>query len=94
MKVTVLGPNGINDASFHVHKAGCADIKKPKYRWALSDGTWGFDASSKQEIVEVLWSDFIGTGETLHDDGTPTSWLDYQHDTRIFPCVGLKEEAA
>jgi hypothetical protein len=84
--VTVIGPNGINDATFHVHATGCADIGKAKYRFC-DDRDWTIDVSSVQELIEDLFSDFIGTGETQHDDGTLTTWEDYANEARIFPCV-------
>ncbi len=94
MKVTVIGPNGINDATFHVHATGCRDINGPKYRW-VDDRDWSIDVQSKQELTEILFSDFIGTDETCHEDGEGntiyTTWEDYLSETRIFPCVkGLK----
>lgn len=87
MKVTVLGPNGINDATFHVHRARCQDIKKPKYQWARADGVWHVDVESKQELMETLFGDFIGTGETQRADGSLTTWEDYLGESKIYPCV-------
>lgn len=84
MRVIVLGPNGINDVTFHVHRKGCRDVYAPRNREALLDrSNWDFDASSEQQVIEELFSDFIPT----NDDGEPTSWLDYRNDARIFPCV-------
>lgn len=91
MRVTVLGPNGINDATFHVHAAGCRDIGHRKYLHALSERPWSVDVDTERELIETLFGDFIGTGETSYTnaDGVEvfTTWEDYRGETRIFPCV-------
>ena len=81
MIVTVLGPNGINDATFHVHSKGCRDIA----RYGRMDA-WDVDVSTEQELVECAFDDFIGTDETCYD-GVYTTWEDYVHELRFFPCV-------
>lgn len=85
MKVSVLGPNGINDATFHVHAEGCRDIT----RYGRLEREWSFDADSVQHTTEVLFSDFIGTEETF-TAGRYTTWEDYVHEIRFFPCVALR----
>ena len=87
MKLAVLGPNGINDATFHVHRAGCRDVVRQERKF-LVDKHWVMDVSSEREGIEVLFDDFIGTEETVHDDGTESTWHDFQFDVRFFPCVG------
>ena len=92
--MTVLGPNGIDDATFHVHHAGCKDLNAAKYRRARADGTWDVTVSTEQELIETLHGDFIGTDETRED--TPngwkyTTWESYRNETRIFPCVKLSQ---
>ena len=84
MKVSVLGPNGINDATFHIHAEGCRDIT----RYGRIERPWVFDAHNVQHAVEVLYSDFIGTEETCYD-GRYTTWEDYVSEIRFFPCVTL-----
>jgi hypothetical protein len=89
MKVAVLGPNGINDATFHVHKAGCRDIAR-MVRQHFVDKPWHMDVQSEREAIEVLFGDFIGTEETWTEDGGYTTWQDYQFEVRFLPCVGRK----
>ena len=84
MKVSVLGPNGINDATFHVH----ADARRDISRYGRIERPWSFDADSVQHATEVLYSDFIGTEETAHD-GEYTTWEDHVNEVRSFPCVDL-----
>lgn len=90
MKVVVIGPNGIDDATFHVHKAGCRDINSPKYRWA-DDRDWVIDVQTRKELIENLFSDFIGTEETWTEADGYTTWEDYDNEARVFPCANLKE---
>jgi hypothetical protein len=85
VKVSVIGPNGVNDATFHVHADGCRDIS----RYGRIERPWSFDADSIQYATEVMFSDFIGTEETFHDNRY-TTWEDYVHEIRFFPCVTLK----
>lgn len=85
MRVSILGPNGINDATFHVHAEGCRDIA----RYGRIERPWSCDTESVQHATEVMFSDFIGTEETF-TDGRHTTWEDYVHEIRFFPCVGLK----
>lgn len=84
MKVSVLGPNGIDDATFHVHADGCRDIS----RYGRVERPWVFDAKSVQHAAEVIFSDFIGTEETFTGE-RHTTWEDYVSEIRFFPCVGL-----
>lgn len=43
-----------------------------------------------RHIVEVCFSDFIGSGETYGNYGDRHSvWTDYSNEVRVFPCVGL-----
>ena len=83
MRVSVIGPNGINDATFHIHAEGCRDIS----RYGRIERPWSFDTQSVQHATEVLYSDFIGTEETF-TAGRYTTWEDYAHDVRFFPCCG------
>lgn len=87
MKVTAIGPNGINDATFHIHAADCADLHKARYRAPYVDNPWTVEVSSLQELVETTHDDFIGTDETYTDTHGFTTWEDYVNDLRIFPCV-------
>lgn len=86
MKVAVLGPNGINDATFHIHAAGCRDVARME-RQFLVDKHWTMDVSTAQEAIEVCFDDFIGTAETQNEDGTLTTWQDYAGEVRFLPCV-------
>ena len=84
MKLAVIGPNGVSDATFHVHADGCRDIS----RYGRLEREWTFRASSVREAVEEMFSDFIGTEETF-TNGRETTWEDYVGEVRFFPCVDL-----
>ena len=78
MKLTALGPNGISDATFHVHAAGCRDIART-VRANFCDEPWHFDADTVQAVAETCFGDFIG------EDGQ--TWELLANDLRFFPCV-------
>jgi hypothetical protein len=85
MKVSVIGPNGINDATFHVHRAGCLDIR----RYKRIERPWDMDADREQDVVECCFADFIDSDETWTEENGYTSWEDYRHEVRFFPCVSF-----
>jgi hypothetical protein len=86
MKVVVMGPNLRADEDFHVHVAGCADLKKALYRGIGRDtNDWVYDAVSQQEVIEDIFSE-----TDLADGG---DWRDMTTSIRFFPCTnGLPEE--
>lgn len=96
MKVAVLGPNGLNDATFHVHRAGCKDVKRME-RMLFMEPAWHMEANSVREVVECCYEDFIGTEETFGRYGHQeryTTWEDYVGEIRFLPCCidGLDKE--
>jgi len=78
LKVTTIGPNGLDDASFHVHLQGCQDTKGRKYRRSEK---YNEEITSKKNMVEGTYSDQIAENE----NGT---WEDYLDEFRFFPCLG------
>lgn len=86
MKLAILGPNGIEDATFHVHRAGCKDVARQE-RQFLVDPHWILDECSHKSVIEALFDDFIGSGETWTEEGGYTTWQDYQPEVRFFPCT-------
>jgi hypothetical protein len=80
--VVVIGPNLLKqDHSFHVHAAGCADIKRsPVYRSREFDGDKNspMDFNSETEVIEFVYSDFI-------DNDNPAD--NFSGDFNFFPCV-------
>lgn len=82
-ELTIAGPNLTSGNDFHVHKAGCSDLKRRVvYRGAPLD-TGEF--VSVQDVVESIYSDMIDQG----DEGT--TWRDYQGSIDFFPCCGKLE---
>jgi len=72
MKFTVIGPNGIDDAAFHLHAAGCADVSKRKYGRSEK---YDIDATDVDAALKY-WIDpeLIEMGYT-------------NDDVRVFACV-------
>jgi hypothetical protein len=86
MKLAVLGPNGIEDATFHVHRAGCRDVARQERKFLVEKHNI-FDVVSERELIEDLYMDFIGQETYWGDGGELTTWQDYQYEVRFFPCT-------
>jgi hypothetical protein len=93
MNVCIIGPNLIDQSkgSFHVHRDGCADIRRnPIYRGEDTD--WIVDVDSVQEAVEAVYMDIIEEHE--EGDGWDT-WEAYESDLHFCPCCkGLKRTSS
>lgn len=83
MKVAILGPNMPAEAgeTFHVHAAGCADVKRNW--WYRGQDPWTIEVSSVIRTVGAIY-DPSNFDYDLHDqdDRSP-----YEGDIRFFPCV-------
>jgi hypothetical protein len=87
MKVTICGPLGhTNDAEFHVHGAECRDLNKAKYRGIRADD-WTINAITRREVVEEIFSDFIG-------EPPDRTWDTFEHEVRFFACTDLVRDVA
>ena len=87
MELTVIGPNLSSGSTFHVHKAGCGDIKrKATYRKA---DKWTADFASLQEICEDVYTDIMNENE-----GSLAEWTAYTGEFDIFPCCGEVPDVA
>lgn len=89
MRVRILGPNlpAAAGETFHVHAAGCADIKRsPLYREATG---WDTEADSKVDVVWDIYCDVFGDNHTAGQWDDPAERAPYEQDVRFFPCVVL-----
>lgn len=83
MRVTICGPN-LRDQSkgdFHVHAAGCADLRRgaarePEYRHG-----WTIDASSRESVAGEVYADIIA-------ENPGSTAADYVETMHFFPCCG------
>lgn len=81
--ITICGPN-LRDQSkgtFHVHAAGCADLKRhasrePEYRHG-----WTIDAESQAEVGDAIYEDMIDEGSMEPGEG--------MSDCHFFPCITI-----
>ncbi len=85
MRVDVRGPNLPNSlanrGTMHVHKEGCADLRK--YPTGADQGGWVITAHTVEGLVQDIYSDFLAES----DDWT---WQDYlSADLYVAPCVAL-----
>lgn len=78
-QLTTVGPN-TPDSMIHVHRAGCADLKRGIYpRLAVYTDTGEFES-----LQEIVW-DFYPPDNFCYD--AEGEWEDYAQEFRIFPCV-------
>jgi hypothetical protein len=83
-KLTIAGPNLTSGSTFHVHKAGCRDLKsRAKGYVGVEMDTEDF--SSVQEICENVYSDHMAENE---EGSIYATWEGYVSEFDIFPCVG------
>jgi hypothetical protein len=79
--VTVIGPNlrDQSKGSFHVHAAGCADIKRSARRDPEFENGWDIDAENLTEVVDAVYPP--------EDFGCESG--EYLDEFHIAPCVKL-----
>lgn len=83
--VVVLGPNLMDQSngSFHVHAAGCADIKRSRAYDSPEfddDKKYPLDMESVEQIADYVYAD-------IEDDPR-----EYVNDFYVFPCVVFEKE--
>lgn len=87
--VTTLGPNGINDASFHVHAKGCKDADNRR-RYGRSE-RYDEMVTSMEQMTVNTYSDHMAEADYENPE---VSWLDYRSEFKVFPCVSIPESEA
>jgi hypothetical protein len=82
-RVMIFGP-GLKDrkrGQFHVHDVDCQDcLKYGEGRRFGGDKGSEFGAISRREIVEMVWSDGLGS----YPDRT---WVNYEREVWFAPCI-------
>jgi hypothetical protein len=90
VKLEIVGP--LSSGQFHVHSASCADLGKSKYdgyrtqRGAL----WTGDYTSRKEVIEDIFSDFLPVNSWDDSDDEVRSWEGFENEVQFFPCCNLK----
>lgn len=66
MRVTICGPNLMDQSkgSFHIHAAGCADLRRGARREPEYENGWTIEANTKRTVVMAVYADQIGEGST------------------------------
>lgn len=86
MKLTIIGPNLADQSkgSFHVHAAGCADLKRGQYRnlYRGDTGTYHEDHDSIRSVVDSIYGPQSGG---FYEE-SETTWADYVSDFYFAPC--------
>jgi len=88
MDITILGPNlpDQSEGSYHVHAAGCANVKPSKYSAVIIRNAPVFAAASKAEAVEWAYEDFLPGGCAEGESEVPYTVADLIGDFKFFPC--------
>lgn len=82
-ELTIAGPNLQSGSTFHVHKAGCSDLKRRVvYRGAQVDTA---EYASVQEVVEDIYADMMAENDP---DSEYATWQGYVSEFDFFPCCG------
>ncbi|MCD6056504.1 MAG: hypothetical protein K0Q89_34 [Thermomicrobiales bacterium] len=88
MILNVTGPNIGMGGEWHVHRAGCADLRRRPYRG--NPESLDEEYASLRQLVETTWSDIIADNE---GDPHYGKWENYLDTFKVFPCVkGLPDE--
>lgn len=85
MKLTIIGPNlpGADSGTFHVHAAGCADLKRKAIYRGMRYETNHEEHDTLESLVDSYYCDMMNENE----EGSPwATWEAYQDEFRIFPC--------
>ena len=83
MQVAIAGPN-LNDQSkgtFHVHAAGCADLKRGARREPEYGNAWVIEAASQTEVCDAVYP----------ADQFECESGEYVYDFNFFPCCDQLE---
>jgi len=84
--VVVLGPNLLDqsEGTFHVHKAGCADLGKRKYATIPArDKADAIEATTYRDVVRYIYP----PGDFGYDEDTELD--DFAGDIKFFDCSEL-----
>lgn len=84
-KLTIAGPNLTTGATFHVHKAGCRDLKSRAKGYGPTTDVDTGEYESLREIVEEIYSDHMAEND---EDSPYAVWTGYIGEFDIYPCVG------
>ena len=90
--VTIIGPNLprplCDKGTFHVHRAGCADIKRITGRYGL-DLPWTIEVASILDVVGAVYD----PSNFDYDLSDPEDRSPYETDIHFLPCTsGLPYE--
>lgn len=99
MKLTIVGPNIPQNTheTLHVHKAGCADLKRGVYRAVSPYEKHDEEHDSVESLVEEWYGPNGGSfyEEAFGEDIPADAWTHYESEFWIAPCVkDLPREAA
>lgn len=80
---------------FHVHAAGCADLKRGEYRTLVGQDVENYtEATSLKDLVDAEYGPDAGSfyEESGLDADDPNAWRGYVAEFKVFPCIDLPDE--
>jgi hypothetical protein len=93
IEITSIGPNGLKDATFHVHAAGCADIKRGIKATGKGEVTADYRRAEKNDMIVKSFRDMVEQDYSdIMAENEGSTWEDYTGEYRIFPCVTFPED--
>lgn len=84
MKLTVSGPNP-HGGSFHVHKTGCADLKRGVYKRLNPADPFSECYEEDHDSAESVVLSVYDNG--IMDENAPCTYEDYVGEFHFFPCT-------
>lgn len=88
--VAIVGPNLLDQTKgdFHVHAAGCRDLKKAEYRLHRRDTDNALEVGSVKDVIEYIYADIID--QDIQEGNIPDTedaWENYLVSVHFFPCT-------
>lgn len=83
MNLTISGPN-VHNGMFHVHKTGCADLKKRPY--SLLKGFYAEKYEEEHPDIQSVVLSVYDNG-IMDEQDAPVTYQDYLGEFHFFPCT-------
>lgn len=85
MRLTISGPNA-HGGMFHVHKTGCADLKRGVYKRMNPANPYDECYDEEHEDVQSVVLSIFDNG-IMDEQEEPVTYEDYLGEFKFFPCT-------
>lgn len=88
------GRNFASGHYYHVHAAGCDDLRRGEYQNLTQDVEDYTELTSVKELVDGEYGPGAGSfyEEAGLDADDPNAWRGYVTEFKLFPCIDLPDE--